>query len=163
MADYYTLVSFEVRASREEADYAKDLYSAIEEAIEDGGGGEIVEFSDDTPEQVKADALEFYLTHIDEPVIGFNMEEQRCGEDIALWFSVPGEGNIDMLCEFVEHLVIKFSWPPVIFHWSNTCSKPRTDAYGGGACIITKKGVHYMNTYQWATQKLLELEFTGDV
>jgi hypothetical protein len=37
----------------------------------------------------------------------------------------------------------------VTFEWSHDCSKPRVDAYGGGAAIITAKRIKTMSTCEW--------------
>jgi len=37
----------------------------------------------------------------------------------------------------------------VEFEWSNDCSKPRVDAYGGGAVIITARKIKSMSTTEW--------------
>jgi hypothetical protein len=37
----------------------------------------------------------------------------------------------------------------VAFEWSHDCSRPLTDAYGGGAVLITAKGIKTMSTRQW--------------
>ena len=42
-------------------------------------------------------------------------------------------GGQDALCIFIQHLLQKFSFAEgIAFEWSHDCSKPRTDAYGGG-------------------------------
>lgn len=43
---------------------------------------------------------------------------------------------------------------PIWFEWANTCSKPRIDAYGGGAVVITKDECHWMNSTGWAAEKI---------
>ncbi len=35
------------------------------------------------------------------------------------------------------------------FEWSNTCSKPRLNSFGGGAVVIDKNGLGWMNTGEW--------------
>jgi hypothetical protein len=60
------------------------------------------------------------------------------------------DGGIDAVCEFIRHLLKKFNpTGRVEFEWSNDCSKPRTDAYGGGAALITARKIKSMTTYEW--------------
>ena len=40
----------------------------------------------------------------------------------------------------------------VTFEWAFDCSKPRTDAYGGGAAIITARRIKTMNTSEWLSK-----------
>jgi hypothetical protein len=57
---------------------------------------------------------------------------------------------MDALCAFIQHLLQKFDpRGRVEFEWSHDCSKPRVDAYGGGAAIITAKRIKSMSTCEW--------------
>jgi len=81
----------------------------------------------------------------------WNFETDPSGTDgkSALWLHSE-EGGIDAACAFIQHLLQKFdSSGRVSFEWSNDCSKPRADACGGGAAIITAKKIKSMNTNQW--------------
>jgi len=67
----------------------------------------------------------------------------------ALWLH-SSNGGIDAVCAFIQHLLQKFNLPEqVTFEWSHDCSKPRTDAYGGGAAIITAAEIKTMSTHAW--------------
>lgn len=48
----------------------------------------------------------------------------------------------DFLAEFAPHKVISFEW-------SDSCSKPRTNEFGGGAVIITAESCTWTTTRQW--------------
>lgn len=62
-------------------------------------------------------------------------------------------GGIDAACAFIQHLLQKFTPDErVCFQWSNDCSKPLTDAYGGGAAIITASDIKTMSTSEWLQQ-----------
>ena len=39
------------------------------------------------------------------------------------------------------------------FSWAETCSKPRLDEFGGGACYVTAKQVWWHNTGDWLQDK----------
>jgi hypothetical protein len=66
-----------------------------------------------------------------------------------LWLH-SDSGGIDAVCAFIQHLLQKFALPNVVtFEWSHDCSKPRTDAYGGGAAVITAQEIKSMSTGQW--------------
>ena len=60
---------------------------------------------------------------------------------------------MDGVCAFVQHLVQKFNLNPVSFEWSHDCSKPRTDAYGGGAAYITARDIQTLSTAAWLRQQ----------
>ena len=63
-------------------------------------------------------------------------------------------GGIDAVCVFIQHLVQKFDPEGrVSLEWANDCSKPRLDAFGGGAAFITAKEIKTMNTAEWVRQQ----------
>lgn len=63
-------------------------------------------------------------------------------------------GGIDAVCAFVQHLLQKYDTAPFIsFEWSHDCTKPRVDAFGGGAAVITKDKIETMNTSDWIRSK----------
>jgi hypothetical protein len=67
----------------------------------------------------------------------------------ALWLH-SSNGGVDAACAFIHHLLRKFDpTGRVTFEWSHDCSKPRTDAYGGGAAVITAKKIKTMSTFEW--------------
>ena len=78
-------------------------------------------------------------------------EVEDCEEGIWLH---SDSGGIDAVCAFVQHLLQKFDTVPFItFEWSHDCSKPSTDAYGGGAAFITTTEIETMNTSDWIRSK----------
>ena len=59
-------------------------------------------------------------------------------------------GGIDAVIALIQHLLQKFDPEGCVrFEWSNDCSKPRPDAYGGGAAVVTAKKVETISTGQW--------------
>lgn len=78
----------------------------------------------------------------------WNFDVDREG-DANIWIR-SDSGGIDEIIKLIQHLMRKFDMTePVSFEWSHTCSKPRTDAYGGGAAYITATEVRTFNTSQW--------------
>ena len=81
----------------------------------------------------------------------WRFEVERCEEGIWLHSE---EGGVDAVCAFVQHLIQKFAIPgPIAFEWSHDCSKPRTDAFGGGAAIIMATEIKIMTTCDWLRQQ----------
>ena len=69
--------------------------------------------------------------------------------DKGIWLH-SYEGGQDSTCLFIQHLLQKFQFAPsVAFEWSFDCSKPRTDAYGGGAAFITATEIESFTTSEW--------------
>ena len=63
-------------------------------------------------------------------------------------------GAINSAAVFIQYLLNKFDPEGcVYFQWSNDCSKPRLDAYGGGAVFITAKDAKFMSTGEWVDRQ----------
>ena len=74
-------------------------------------------------------------------------------EPHELWLH-SSTGGIDAVCAFVQHLLQKFHPTGIVtFEWSHDCSKPRTDAYGGGAALISAKEIKTFNTAEWLREQ----------
>ena len=134
MADYYTNFSFlVVLADPAQRDYALHRFLQMS-AIRQG---------EDIPPDFPAQLIE-------------------AGEDCCFKADADGShaiwlhshsGGVDGVCAFVQHLVQKFNLNPVSFEWSHDCSKPRTDAYGGGAAYITAQDIQTLSTAAWLRQQ----------
>jgi hypothetical protein len=82
----------------------------------------------------------------------FETNPENSAECPGIWLHSIN-GGIDAVCAFIQHLLQKYDPEgSVTFEWSNDCSKPRVDAYGGGAAIITADEIKTMNTGQWLQQ-----------
>ena len=82
---------------------------------------------------------------------GFELDADD--EPQGLWFHSTC-GGIDAVCAFVQHLLARFQpGGCVTFEWSNDCSKPRIDAYGGGAALITAKEIRTLSTAEWVHEQ----------
>jgi hypothetical protein len=139
MADYYTNFSLVLELPDQ---------SAQEYALKVAREAADMRFGEDPPELPPAfppslvDVLEIWL---------FETETQGSLEKgkYGIWLH-SSDGGIDAVCAFIQHLLRKFQpGGSVSFEWSNDCSKPRTDAYGGGAAIITARKIKSMTTYEW--------------
>jgi len=84
----------------------------------------------------------------------FETDAESSPGQCGLWLHSEN-GGIDAVCAFIQHLLQKYSsTEPVTFEWSHDCSKPRTDAYGGGAAIITATEIKTMSTSQWIQENI---------
>jgi hypothetical protein len=70
-----------------------------------------------------------------------------------LWIRDDASGDPERVIEFVllcaEQLDLKGLWG---FEYANTCSKPRLDAFGGGAHVIdlgARKSIGWISTNEW--------------
>ena len=137
MADYFTHFSilFSV-PSAEAQSYALQLAELAGRVRQDD------EPSDNFPKEL-ADVIEDWC---------FETNADTSGNKPALWLH-SSDGGIDAVCIFIQHLLQRFDpQGRVTFEWSHDCSKPRTDAYGGGAAIVTATEIKTMSTSEWLNQ-----------
>ena len=142
MADYYTNFSLALRLPDAAAQtYALNL---AEQACQSQFENEVPE---DFPAELR-DHLEDWL---------FEVAAQTVDKQPGLWLHSQN-GGVDSACAFLQHLLQKFDLPdPVTFEWSHDCSKPRTDAYGGGAAIVTAQEIKTMSTSRWLEEQTAAL------
>ena len=76
----------------------------------------------------------------------------------VLWFHDDGQGDVEGLIRFVlrlaEALDLTGLWG---LDYANTCSRPRLEAFGGGAHVIdlgARKSVGWISTNEWLTAAL---------
>ena len=87
----------------------------------------------------------------------FQTEAQDVQNGFGLWLH-SSNGGVDAVCAFIQYLLQKFDPDGCVsFQWSFDCSKPRIDAYGGGAAIITAKTIKSMGTGEWIQNHLARL------
>ena len=139
MADYFTNFSLVMKLPSAEAQkYALDL------ATQASGVGQ----GDEIPENFPASLRDFvecwtFETAVDNP-----------REGLGIWLHSQ-HGGIDAVCAFIQHLLELYDPDGcVTLEWSNDCSKPRVDAYGGGAAIITAKTIKSMATWEWIQKQV---------
>ena len=134
MADYFTNFSVIMSLPTEEAvNYALGL---TQQAARIQQGDEIPA---DFPSSLR-DVIEDWQFETDR-----NDSSQGCG----IWLHATN-GGVDAACALIQHLLQRYAPDDVVgMEWSNDCSKPRLDAFGGGAAIITAKTIKSLSTGQW--------------
>ena len=117
-----------------------------------------------TPERA-ARAIYFFVDlreeddRADEPQFhGFDLSLQEGAESGVLWIHDDESGDVEAVIAFIfrlaEELDLSGLWG---FEHSNTCSRPRLDAFGGGAHVIdlgARKVIGWVNTQTWLAKAL---------
>ena len=127
MADYYTQVSFEIESFPAELDRFMEMYDKLNAK----------HHNDDLTLGVSATKAK-------------TMQSNDC-----IWIhDDDGCVDIEALVDLIQIWMqtSEYSHDPVGFEWANTCNKPRLDAFGGGAVMITKGGTRWLHTGQWLLQ-----------
>ncbi|MDN5788619.1 hypothetical protein [Pseudorhodobacter sp.] len=95
----------------------------------------------------------------DEPqVSGFDMSVQDGPDSSMLWIRDDEHGDTEQVIGFVLRLAAEISliglWG---FDYAHTCSRPRLEAFGGGAHVIdlgARKSIGWISTHEWLTAAL---------
>lgn len=142
MADYFTHFRLIVPLPDEAAvQYALDL---AEQAFHTRMGDEM---PTDFPASLR-DVIEDWQ---------FDTDSNDPSNGRGLWLH-SSDGGIDAVCAFIQHLLGRFAPEGhVTLEWSNDCSKPRVDAFGGGAALITAEKITSISTGEWLHQQVSRL------
>ena len=95
----------------------------------------------------------------DQEFSGFALSLQDGPGSSVLWFhDDDGQGDVEGVIRFVprlaEDLDLTGLWG---FDCAHTCSRPRQEAFGGGAHVIdlrARKSVGWISTHEWLTAAL---------
>lgn len=90
---------------------------------------------------------------------GFALSLQDGPGSSVLWFhDDDGQGDVEGVIRFVlrlaEDLNLTGLWG---FDYSHSCSRPRLEAFGGGAHVIdlsARKSIGWISTHEWLTAAL---------
>ena len=143
MADYFTNFSLIMPLPSEAAEkYALDL---AEQAFHIHMGEEM---PGDFPESLR-EVVEDWQ---------FDTDPSDPSSGSGLWLH-SSSGGVDAVCAFIQHLLQRFDPAGhATLEWSNDCSKPRVDAFGGGAALITARRLKHINTGQWLHRQVARLQ-----
>ena len=145
MADYFTDFSVTMQLPDQAAvDYIDKLLKRASELRDGGQNQEAAACPEGFPEEL--------WECIENWQIRYSMPTVRSG--FQIWLRSDESGDVDTACAIMQHILKRY-YPNdyATFSWSNTCSKPRTDGFGGGALFITALGVKFMNTAKWASNQ----------
>ena len=141
MANYYTEFSVLLDLTEKQTLYAIELHKQAEAKRSDD-----TPLPDDFPKELECDIDDWC----------FDAEE-----DGGLWLHSQ-EGGLNAAASFIAYLLSKFELDIyVTVEWANTCDKPRTDGFGGGAYLITKDTIKCMTTSEWLQQAIHDLNSDG--
>ena len=77
---------------------------------------------------------------------------------LVLWFHDDGQGDVEAVIAFVLRLAAEIDLTGIWgFDYALTCSRPRLEAFGGGAHVIdlgARKCVGWVNTQTWLAAAL---------
>jgi len=89
---------------------------------------------------------------VESPIFG---DDPECGipafslDDGAIWIRDDGgESSVDIAAAMAQWVLNQpgADDDPIAFEWSSGCTKPLLDAFGGGACVVTKDTMRFRYT-----------------
>lgn len=93
-----------------------------------------------------------------EEVAGFTLARHDAAEGSTLWIHDDDHGDVEAVIRFVlrlaEELDLTDLWG---FQYALTCSRPRLDAFAGGAHVIdlgARKSIGWTSTQEWLAAAL---------
>lgn len=100
----------------------------------------------------------------DEPeVTGFDLVRQDAPEGSTLWIHDDHHGDVEAVIRFVLRLAAELDLTGLWgFEYALTCSRPRLDAFGGGAHVIDLgacKSIGWTSTQEWLAAALNGVDF----
>lgn len=148
MADYYTLASFVIPCSQEQAQKSIEALQHID--------GETTDYADLAIWKADSEPLEpeeiiirhCFIRHPDqskdlsEKELHFDFSVEPCIE--GLWVKSDESINTEVAAIFTQAVLMAFDLPHrVDIQAAHTCSKMRTDAFGGHAAVVTKDSIRF--------------------
>ena len=79
------------------------------------------------------------------------VENSQVVDDRVWFYNTTGVGSdAMMIANMLQHTQNKFNIEqPYSIEYADLCDRPRTDAFGGGALVITPKKIYHQTTCQW--------------
>ena len=94
----------------------------------------------------------------DPEVAGFDLVRQDAPEGSAIWIHDDDQGNVEAVIRFVLRLAAELDLTGLWgFQYALTCSRPRLDAFGGGAHVIdlgARKSFGWTSSHEWLAAAL---------
>lgn len=93
------------------------------------------------------------LSLVEDDHVGFDAELQE--DRRSLWVHVDESGEPVHAAALVQGFLIRFRPTESFgFEWADGCSKPVTDAFGGGAVFVTATELRWCSTADWLAKQL---------
>ena len=94
----------------------------------------------------------------DPEVAGFDLARQDAPEGSTLWIHDDEHGDVEAVIRFVLRLAAELDLTGLWgFQYALTCSRPRLDAFGGGAHVIdlgARKSIGWTSSQEWLAAAL---------
>lgn len=161
MANNFLQFSFAVKATGEQARWLAAVDERARAKIDASWTGKTDEASepaaiDDSIVQAADDLAD---ERDNPPSIDVDYDARGDG---SIWIRSDGSGDPGYAADLVQQLLCRFGLDePVSFRWAETCSAMRVDEFGGGAAVITRNDIIWLDTATWVQQTINNLKNTS--
>lgn len=139
MADYYTQFSIAISNTDESITWLATLLTE----------------PDKHDDAMKAIMAEIGFADPDAPFYDLTVMRGQGEYANTLYIYTEESFDMDAFAVAVQGWLRHFKIPhAVYFTWAGTCSRPKTDAYTGGGCIIYHDSIMWMDARSWITENL---------
>jgi hypothetical protein len=84
------------------------------------------------------------------------------GDDRLVHLYSEEDGNVGHLALFFQEFLKRFRPTEIIaFQWAVTANKPVTEAFGGGACVVTAAEFRWLHTSNWVIDQVNDAAMDG--
>lgn len=149
MSDYYTKLAFTAPFEGEILAWADALFSSVRSALTED---EEIVLDDLRTQGTDESTLEI--------VRRLANESDYCDAELDVERTESGRlficsDNGDLVADLLQEVLKRFDLDMAVgFQWAFDCSKPVTDAYGGGACVVTRDNKRWMDTGRWLRDQM---------
>ncbi|TDB43236.1 hypothetical protein [Photorhabdus luminescens] len=146
MSDYYTEASFIVPCSGEQASVAIEALTHIYSECTEFARTVISEHKDEVFDPKESIIRHCFQNHPDRNDDSFSLEWDFILDKhpYGLWIHAGESINTEHAAIFTQAVLIAFYLPHLVeIQAAHTCSKQRTDAFGGHTCIVSKDHIRW--------------------
>lgn len=157
MANYYTLLSFELTLEPAQMKWADKLFGAANKIVDDYWDGVALDdpISDDA--EIQRIAIDLMTDEAGTVIYDFGFDARYSPSEKSIWIVSEESANMDLIADCIQAVMKRFYLTGYIsFEFADTCSKMRLNSFGGGAYVITRHGWDAMGSYGIVNQLVEE-------
>jgi hypothetical protein len=150
MANYYTNLCVALKLPIEQGQYLMEAFETVDNVIDDQVD------ATEVPEKFAALIAEVDLDKIcgTGTYVGVHPESA----EIVQISDDDGCCDVELIALILQHTLKHFDSDQGLgFDWANHCDRHRPDAFGGGACYVTKDAVQWLSTSSWLAERAIKV------
>lgn len=149
MSDYYTKLAFTAPFEGEVLEWAETLFSSVQCVLTENEEAVLADLSAQGADEATLKIIRRVANESDYCDAELDVERTESGRLFIC------SDNVDLVADLLQEVLKRFDVDTAVgFQWAFDCSKPVTDAYGGGACVVTRDNKRWMDTGRWLRDQM---------